>query len=307
MSEFFTQWIDKPVVWKTIAAVLTVVIINLILGFIRRTISQYIKDSTSLYKVKKLVTFIAYVVIILIVAGIFSDKLQSVTVALGIAGAGIAFALQEVIISFAGWIALTFGHFYKIGNRVQIAGITGDVIDIGVLRTTLMECGQWVNGDLYNGRIVRVSNSFVFKEPVFNYSADFPFLWDEIMLPVTYGSDYKMTKEILNRVAHEVVGDCANFANEKWKEIVKKYMIENAKVDPLVTATANDNWVEFTLRYVVDYKMRRSTKDRLFLRVLEEINKTDEKVQIASTSSNLNLTRVPQLDINLKGKMYEKD
>ncbi|MCB0784290.1 MAG: mechanosensitive ion channel, partial [Flavobacteriales bacterium] len=75
------------------------------------------------------------------------------------------------------------------GDRVQLGGIKGDVIDIGVLRTTLMELGEWVDGDLYNGRMVLVANSFVFKEPVFNYSADFPFLWDELKVPVQYGAD----------------------------------------------------------------------------------------------------------------------
>jgi len=75
--------------------------------------------------------------------------------------------------------------------RIQLEGIRGDVIDIGILRTTLMECGDWVKGDNYNGRIVRIANSFVFKEPVFNYSGDFPFLWDKIMIPIKYGSDYR--------------------------------------------------------------------------------------------------------------------
>jgi small-conductance mechanosensitive channel len=97
--------------------------------------------------------------------------LSSLTVALGVAGAGagIAFALQEVIASVAGWIALSFGQFYAVGDPVQLGSIKGDVIDIGVLRTTLMEIGEWVKGDQYNGRIVRVVNSFVFKEPVYNY------------------------------------------------------------------------------------------------------------------------------------------
>jgi small-conductance mechanosensitive channel len=104
-------------------------------------------------------------------------------VAIGVAGAGIAFALQEVIGSVAGWIAISFGGFYRPGDRVQVGGIKGDVIDIGILRTTLMELGEWVNSDLYSGRIVRVANSFVFKQPVFNYSGDFPFLWDELRLP----------------------------------------------------------------------------------------------------------------------------
>lgn len=84
----------------------------------------------------------------------------------GVLGAGVAFALQEVIASVAGWIAQSFGRLYDVGDRIQLGGIKGDVIDIGVLRTTLMECGGWVNGDQYNGRVVRVANSFIFKEPV---------------------------------------------------------------------------------------------------------------------------------------------
>lgn len=80
---------------------------------------------------------------------------------------------------------------------MQLSGIKGDEMDVNALRTTLIETGQWVDGDLYNGRIVRIANSFVFKEPVFNYSGDFPFLWDEIKIPVQFGFDYDKLKELL--------------------------------------------------------------------------------------------------------------
>ena len=95
----------------------------------------------------------------------FSDKLGGFTVAFGVAGAGIAFALQEVIASVAGWVAISVGNFYSPGDRVQVGGIRGDVIDVSILRTTLMEVGEWVAADLYTGRIVRVANSSVFKTP----------------------------------------------------------------------------------------------------------------------------------------------
>lgn len=230
----------------------------------------------------------------------FSDNLRGLTVALGIAGAGIAFALQEVIASIADWIAITFGYFFRIGNRVQLGGIKGDVIDIGTLRTTLMKCGEWINGDLYNGRIVRVANSFVFKEPVFNYSADFPFLWDEIKIPITYDSDYRIMRETLMSIAYEIVGDYVAFAQEPWKEMVKKYRIENARVDPMVTITFDENWIEFTLRYVVDYKLRRVTKDKIFMRILDEVKKTENNISIASTSNDIHVLHTPAFDINLK-------
>ena len=152
-----------------------------------------------------------------------------------------------------------------------------------------MEVGEWVNGDLYNGRVVRVANSFIYKEPVFNYSGDFPFLWDEIVVPVRYGSDYRLAKEILLRIANELVGDYAKNAQKAWDGIVKKYLIENAVVEPLVTMTANENWMSFTVRYVVEFKRRRTAKDLLFNHILDEINKTGGKVSIASTSMDINL------------------
>ena len=228
---------------------------------------------------------------------IFSDRLGSLTVAFGVAGAGIAFALQEVIGSVAGWVAVMFGNFYRIGDRVQLGGIKGDVIDVGVLRTTLMEVGEWVQGDLYNGRIVRVANSFVFKEPVFNYTADFPFLWDEIRLPVRYGSDHREARALLERIAKDQLSEYAAGAKETWKHLVGRYAIEDARVEPMVTMIANDNWIELTLRYAVDTKRRRATKDELFMAILDAVKATDGRVQLASAT--FELVGAPALEVRL--------
>ncbi|MCF8267456.1 MAG: mechanosensitive ion channel family protein, partial [Ignavibacteriales bacterium] len=179
---------------------------------------------------------------------VYSDKLGGLTVALGVAGAGIAFALQEVIVSFAGWLTIMFGGFYKSGDRVQLGGIKGDVMDIGVLRTTIMETGQWVDGDLYNGRIVLVANSFVFKEPVYNYSGEFPFLWDEIKIPVQYGSNYEKANEIFLEIAGEETSNLSGKSKENWESLKNKYRLENAQTDPMISLVANDNWVEYTIR-----------------------------------------------------------
>jgi small-conductance mechanosensitive channel len=184
-----------------------------------------------------------------------------------------------------------------VGDRVKLGGIKGDVIDIGVLRTTLMEIGDWVEGDLYNGRIVRIANSFVFKSPVFNYSADFPFLWDEIRIPVQYGSDYRQARQILLNVAEDILGEVTRKAHEHWRRVARKYLIEDARVDPMVTIVANDNWVEFTLRYVVDYKKRRSTQDELFITILEASDHTGGRIAIASTT--LKLVDMPSLQVHL--------
>lgn len=250
------------------------------------------------YSAKKAITFATYLLFLLVILFTYSSKLEGLTVALGVAGAGIAFALQEVIASFAGWLALLFGNFYKPGDRVQLGGIKGDVIDIGILRTTLMETGQWVDGDLYNGRIVRIANSFVFKEPVFNYSSDFPFLWDEIKVPVRYGSNHEQARQIFTKVVNSVTGDFSNHAAATWGTVQKKYRVENAKTEPIVTLIATDNWIEFTLRYVVDFKSRRITKDKLYTAILNEVTATSGTVQLASAT--LELTTVPHVSVTLK-------
>lgn len=297
MEDFVKRWLLDPFVGKFVAASIGILIIIVLVRFLKRYLFRYIKDSDNRYRARKFVTFIGYITGIVVIATIFSDKLGGLTVALGVAGAGIAFALQEVIASVAGWLAVSAGNFYKIGDRIQLGGIMGDVIDIGILRTTLMECRQWVNGDQYNGRIVRVANSFVFKEPVFNYSGDFHFLWDEIVVPVKYGSDYKLARDMFKRIAEEVTGEYTSAARDAWKEMVNKYLIEDATVDPMIFLIANDNWMEFTVRYVVDYKKRRITKDLLFTRILEEIDKTDSRVSIASTT--LQIVDTPVFDVRI--------
>ncbi|MCB9569105.1 MAG: mechanosensitive ion channel [Myxococcales bacterium] len=276
-------WSD-PFLRHLVGVAIALILLGIVITLLRAAARRVIKDVDARYRTQKAILFFGYLVALLYLLAEVSGRLSGLTVALGAASAGIAFALQEVIVSIAGWLALSIGSFYKVGDRIQLGGIRGDVIDIGVLRTTVMECGGWVEGDLYNGRIVRLANSYVFKEPVFNYSADFAFLWDELRLPVKYGSDYAEARRILASVADEVVGDYARSAEATWKHMVRTYRIEDARVQPMVTLVANDNWVELTLRYVVDFKLRRTTKDALFTRILAAIEASGGRVQLASAT-----------------------
>ena len=297
MEKQVTDILFDPVIGRIVTVVLIFLLIISISRFVKSRSRKFIKDNDLRYKFKKVISFVSYLIIILSVSIVFSDKLGGLTVALGVAGAGIAFALQEVIVSIAGWLAISFSTFYRVGDRVMLGGIVGDVIDVGILRTTLMECGQWVAGDQYNGRIVRISNSNVFKDPVFNYSADFPFLWDEIKIPIKYESDLVLTRRILDDIAKNELMDFTNFAKKEWEIMVDKYRIENASVIPTIFIVANDNWVEFSLRYVVDFKKRRFIKDLLFTKIIDEVKQTNGKVQFASAT--FELVGMPNLKVSV--------
>jgi small-conductance mechanosensitive channel len=299
MDEFVNTWLLNSTIGKLVAIVIGVAVIWTIMKILKRRIAGPIQSSDNRYRTKKLLDFTSYFLMIIMITIVFSDKLGGLTVALGVAGAGIAFALQEVIASVAGWLAILFAGFYKTGDRVQLGGIKGDVIDVNVLRTTVMETGQWVDGDLYNGRIVRIANSFVFKEPVFNYSGDFPFLWDEIKIPVQFGSDYDKARELFLTVTNEVTSKETAESAETWKHIVTKFMIENARTEPMVTLIVNDNWVEFTIRYVVNFKRRRITKDVLFTKILKAVETEGSGIKFASAT--FHLVEAPEFSVSIKG------
>jgi len=298
MEELFTKYFNDLIIRRLVVIVIGISAIWFLLSLLQKRLFSNIRDIDGRYKAKKISTFSGYVFTILLLLFVYSDKLGGFGIALGVAGAGIAFALQEVIASFAGWLAILFGGFYKTGDRVQLGGIKGDVMDIGLLRTTIMETGQWVDGDLYNGRIVLVANSFVFKEPVFNYSGDFPFLWDEIKIPIKFGSDYGKTTEMLMDIGKEVAGELTSQSLEQWHQLQYKYRLENAQTEAMVSLVVNDNWVEFSLRYVVEYKMRRMTKTELFTRILKAVE--DSAGTIAFASATIQMADTQELNVRIK-------
>lgn len=298
MEDRLRALLSDPLTGKLISAVIALLVVFVVGRLLLRSVERYVKHSDARYHARKVVSFARIAVSAIVLAIIFSERLGGLTVVFGVAGAGVAFALQEVIASIAGWLAISSGGFYSVGDRVQVGGIKGDVIDIGALRTTLMEVGQWVKGDLYNGRIVKVANSFIFKEPVFNYSADFPFLWDEVVVPVRYGSDWKAAKAMLTGVGREICSDFAQRSTEAWSAAVVKYRLEDAPVEPMVTMVANDNWLEFTLRYIVDYRKRRAVQDQLFTRILEEVDQSNDRIRLASAT--FELVNIPRVDIDVR-------
>ncbi|MFC2100926.1 mechanosensitive ion channel family protein [Bacteroidota bacterium] len=297
MEEQLKKILFDPTVGKLVAIFIGVIIIWILKKVVQRNVIFKLKDTSNRYKTKKFSNIIGYILTIILITIVYSNKLGGLTIALGVAGAGIAFALQEVIASFAGWLAILFGGFYKTGDRVQLGGIKGDVMDIGVLRTTIMEVGQWVDGDLYNGRIVLIANSFVFKEPVFNYSGDFPFLWDEIKIPIQYGSNYESAKDLFYKITKEIADDLVEKSQEKWNKLKNKFLLENAQTEPLISLIANDNWIEYTIRYVVNYKKRRITKTALFTKILNEVEKTNGEIKFASAT--FHLVEAPEIKIKL--------
>ena len=188
--------------------------------------------------------------------------------------------MQEVILSIAGWILILIRRPFEVGDRIEFGGINGDVIDIRIFQTSLLEIGNWVEADQSTGRIVNIPNSSIFKQENYNYSRGFEFIWNEIKILVTFESDWKRAKEIILSHAEKEAEGMEEVVQKKIKAMTKQYMIYFKKLTPIVYVDIKDSGVELTLRYLTDARKRRSTQDVLCQAILDDFEK-EEKVNFA--------------------------
>ncbi|WP_297691895.1 mechanosensitive ion channel domain-containing protein [uncultured Eudoraea sp.] len=297
--ELVKQWLEAHPSWAIF--IKYIVLVLLVIGFIqflRRFIRKNLPNSKVKYRSQKGIEVIGYLVLIILTLSYFTGNIKDFTLAIGLLSAGVAITLQELILSIAGSLYIFFVKVYKPGDRIEINGIKGDVIDIDSIYTTMMEIGEWVSSDNYSGRIIKLSNAFVFKGPIYNYSMDFPFIWDEFNLPIRYGSDIELAKDIIIKVATENLSEYVTNSIAKWKDVVDRYYIEDAKVEPTLAITMTDNWIQFNLRYIVDYKKRRVTKHILSELISKKFEETNGQVVLAS--STVEIIRIPTININEK-------
>jgi small-conductance mechanosensitive channel len=283
MDDLLKQVMSLSLLGKCVAAVVGIVLIYAAFRILEQTLPRRFGRADARYKVRKFVAFAGYISIILFLGLLFEDRLGRLTFAIGVVGAGVAVALQDVLASIAGAFSIGFSKLYTVGDRVQIGDTRGDVIDIGLLRTTLMETGNWVSKDLYNGRLVRIPNSTVLKGSVFNYSQGFHFIWDEIKVLFTITSDCQLAREMLLRVAKESIGEYLIEAQLSWRLVSDNFKILNPPLEPIVTLNVNNGSLEFGLSYVVDYTKRTAKQDELFTKIVHEVASSNGELQWAPT------------------------
>jgi small-conductance mechanosensitive channel len=282
MHDLLKQAVSLSFLGKCVAAVIGILLIHAAFRVLEQTLPRRFGRADARYRVRKFLVFSGYLSILLFLAILFEDRLGRLSFAFGVVGAGVAVALQDVLASIAGAFSIGFSKLYTVGDRVQIGDTRGDVIDIGLLRTTLMETGNWVSRDLYNGRVVRIPNSAVLKGSVFNYSQGFQFIWDEIKVLFTTTSDYKLAREMLLRVAKDAIGEYLLEAQISWKAMSDNYGSVNPPLEPTVALVVNAGSLEFSVSYVVDYTKRTAMQDQLFTKIVEEIANSKGRLEWAS-------------------------
>jgi small-conductance mechanosensitive channel len=264
---------------------LAITIIHSIFMGLDRVFRKQIREDRTKYTATKVLSVLEILLMLVAIAWIWVKDPQSLIVFFGIVGAGIAIALQDVFKNFAGSVIIMLTGVYSVGDRIQIENITGDVIDIGIMQTTLLELRGWVEGDQATGRLTIVPNGKVISNAVNNFTKDHSFLWDEIEIPVTYSSNWSRAIEILDTIVRQETKDVTAIAEQEISGIGERYYLPSRDIEPAVYVTITDNWISLSVRYVTYVKERRIMRARLNRLILEAFSK--EHIEISSTTQTV--------------------
>ncbi len=243
----------------------------------------------------------AAVVAILVIWTPFGSR---VTFILGFASAGIGFSMQQVIGALFGSVNILSGRIFRVGDRIEMGGVQGDVIDITPLRTKILEVGRppaladltsngvskgsatWVHGWQYTGRVVTISNQTTFSDPVYNYSSTFDYIWDELTFPIPYRCDWRAADKILLEEAERI--SATEDARHAMEAMQLRYPVPRHEIDPRVFVRATDNWVELSVRFVLPVRGVRTVENDMTRRILDRLQAAG--IEVASTTSTVTVS-----------------
>ena len=239
------------------------------------------------------VSLILFAVAIVGLVSIWFDNPSRLATGAGLMGAGLAFAMQKVVTSFAGYFVILRGETFNVGDRIKMGGVRGDVISLNFIQTVIMEMGEppaeqeedpgmWVQSRQYSGRIVTISNSEIFEQPVYNYSRDFDYIWEEMHFPISFKDDRRRAEEIILQAVRDHTQDIAQLAEPELQRLKDRFFIERADLDPRVYLRITDNWVELSVRFLCGTHAVRALKDKISRQIMDRLD--EAKIGIASST-----------------------
>jgi small-conductance mechanosensitive channel len=253
---------------QIIQTVLTIGVGYIVRTIILKLIHKNIKDTKLYHKVKRIISYTYFTVIFIILFTIWTET-SSISTYLGLASAGLAIALKDLLINIAAWLFIMIRKPFVVGDRIEIKEQAGDVIDQRLFQFTVMEIGNWVSNDQSTGRLVHLPNSVVFTDPLANFTSGFDYIWSEVDVLLTFESDFKKAKKLFLDIAHKHGVTDEKQIQEKFKAASKKYMIFYKHLTPIVYTDVKDSGIMLSIRYLCNPYNRRNSIDKIWEDILD--------------------------------------
>jgi small-conductance mechanosensitive channel len=288
----------------SLAFILLVILLGWTLKALARVLLRGRRNARVEFWTRQAIRLATAVLLSLGLISVWFDDPTRLATALGLVTAGLAFALQRVITALAGYIVILQGKTFNVGDRITMGGVRGDVIALGFIQTTIMEMGQppavqnadpamWVRARQYTGRVVTVTNDKIFTEPVYNYSRDFPYIWEEMVLPISYTADRRRAEQVMLEVAERHTIHYSQLSAESIEEMQRRYFMKSADMRPKVFFRLTDNWLELTVRFIAEDYGIRDLKDAMSRDILEAL----EEAGIGIASATFEVVGLPPLRV----------
>lgn len=246
-----------------------------------RAVRRWTEDERRKHDVKNVLRLGFGLVGMVGVAGAFTEEWLGVLFSLGIAGFAVTFALQTPIVSLLGWVYVMAERPYQVGDRVRIDEARGDVVEIDFLVTTLHEVhGDLVEAHQPSGRVVTVPNALVLESQVFNYSNDdFPYVWTEVPVQVSYETDLAFARETARRVADDLVGDEMAARVDTYRDELAETPVSLDLADrPTVNVNQAESWVELRVRVLTEPDRIQLTENEVLEGVLDAFGEHPDRI-----------------------------
>ena len=269
-AELF-RFFENPIIDKLLKSGLVLSVVYLALFSVRRYINGMKIEIAQKHQYRKRAGYAAALIYVIILIPIWAGSTRQWATVLSVMGAGVALALHEVLLNIAGWVYIMIRRPYRTGDRIELGDIRGDVIDIQVFQTTLLEIGNWVDGDQSTGRVVHLPHGQIFRNPLFNYTKGFEYIWHEISILVTFESNWEKAKEILLKCGEEESHEIQEQVQRKIARMAREFLIYYRKLTPIVYTKIEDSGVKLTLRYLTEAKKRRTGIDTISRKILTDI------------------------------------
>lgn len=200
---------------------------------------------------------------------IFSGLAYLPTV-MGLAGAGIVISLKDITLNYVGWFLIHGSNGFEVGDRIELNGIKGDVVNIGINRFTLMELSPDPKSEQSTNRLVHLPNHSVILNQVYVVKEKLGFVWDEFRLKIPHGSDWQLAEKLLNGILQNGSIVDQHKIDHSVRELSKNYLVRLGKTSPIVYVSVEEGGILFSLRYFTHIKEKRNQRARISREVLKE-------------------------------------
>jgi small-conductance mechanosensitive channel len=281
---FVAQQYPHPMLESAINTLVALAVLYLVFKVVLDgAVADKLDEPRLRYSFRKAISFAYILVLFITIITIWIPNPEALLVAYGLLAAGIAVSLSDFFKNLAGGIVIFFTRPFTVGDRIEIAKEFGDVIDVDLMYTTLMEIREWVDGDQATGRLNIVPNGLVLNSVVNNYTKDNEFIWDEITIPVTYDSDWKAARKLMLDTVKKETSDIIEQSTKEYGHLREKYYLQTKPAEPGVYMKVTDNWIQLSLRYMTPARKRRTLHNHLSNILLEKIEKS-KKIKVASST-----------------------